>query len=186
MIDPEVEAALRKELSCTSVVDLPEKQFVNYSEVQELARSNNLSISAPHSPKLARLFGSRRDVGVYFFLALAPLFICGVIIFLAVATFRFASLWGIPLALLGVILAAPPLSRAWGFLLALAAWAGFIYFAFHSFIPAVLLGSFAVANLCSRLARSFCYNIIRESALSSEVVFLWLLSHDALVVERRI
>jgi hypothetical protein len=43
---------------------------------------------------------------------------------------------------------------------AFAAWGGFIYFAFHSFIPAVLFGSFAVANLFSRLARSFCYIIM--------------------------
>jgi hypothetical protein len=186
MTDPQLEATLRKELSCTTVADLPEKQFVNYNEVQELARTNNLSISAPHSPKLARLFGSRREVGIYFFLGLAPLLICGAIIFLAIATFRFVSLWGIPLVLLGVILAAPPLSRGFGFLLALAAWAGFIYFAFHSFTPAVLLGSFAVANLCSRLARLLCYSIIKESALSSEVAFLWLLSHDALIVERRL
>jgi hypothetical protein len=101
MTDPQLEATLRKELSCTTVADLPEKQFVNYNEVQELARTNNLSISAPHSPKLARLFGSRREVGIYFFLGLAPLLICGAIIFLAIATFRFVSLWGIPLVLLG-------------------------------------------------------------------------------------
>ena len=112
--------------------------------------------------------------------------LCAVIILVAIATFRFASLWGIPLIFFGVILAAPPLSRGFGLLVAFAAWAGFIYFAFYFFMPAVLFGSFALANLFSRLARSYCYIIIREVALSSEIAFLWLLSRNALIVERRI
>jgi hypothetical protein len=160
-------------LGINGLSDLEDFPFTHIDDIGRGYKNKNISLGANYEPDLIDVYGTSLEISLSRFFSLVPILVALGDIVLAIAYKRWVYVLGIVFALIGFSLSSPhaPMRR----LLGVGGIVGFLWMLISAnWVWAVVIGSFLLTLIATRIVRAIYSQALTERALKSEIMFCYM------------
>lgn len=153
-----------------------------YAEFLEGYRSGTLKVWTRYNGPICLELGATSDRVKHYMLTWSPFIMSALLVLLFFRSSNYVFLFGIPLAILGLLFSSPTMKGVQTYILFFSV--AFFIGAWGNWPWAMLPVSYVVPYFLCAVARNQCDMLIREAISESETILVWLYQSGIVVVRR--